>query len=212
MILGPDGGQAVVDLGARFRLGRTSVGLSVPIGTWLVPGKRSAALGNLGLQVRYRLDQEGWSHELFAQAHFDVGSPAWTWIHRADELWPGWGGDLGWEVRTDGDLAFLGRATVGFHGARGYDPYPSSFVRVGLAAGVDYSFLERLGVTGEVFGGWWSPSPLEISALFRVDPVRGLRLRTGFVLPVGVWAGLSPVIEESGAREATWLLELSLAM
>ena len=55
-------------------------------------------------------------------------------------------------------------------------------------------------------------SPFELSALTRWDPAPGLRVRTGFVLPIFVWASWMPPDRPPGVSESTWILDLSIAL
>ena len=97
------------------------------------------------------------------------------------------------------------------HGARAYAPFPAVYGHGLVAAAIDQELHERAGVIAEVAFAWWDTSPIDLTVLGRVDPIEGLRLRTGMVLPIGTWAGLAPMSEPS-VREATWLLDVRYAL
>ena len=91
------------------------------------------------------------------------------------------------------------------------EAFPSVEGRIGAAFGVDKHLGDRMGIIGEAAAQTWDTSPFEITALFRADPIDGLRLRGGFVFPVFVWAGLTPTNQVSGLTEVTFLADASLA-
>ena len=97
------------------------------------------------------------------------------------------------------------------HGARAYAPFPAVYGHGLVAAAIDQELHDRVGVIAEVSFAWWDTSPIDLTVLGRVDPLDGLRLRTGLVLPIGTWAGLAPLSEPS-VREATWLLDVRYAL
>ena len=214
-LVGPDGGSHATVLDATWALERTTVNLGMPFATYRTPGGRNTDIGNLQLGFARLIGDStsgSYSSSIGVEGHFNVGERAYTWINEADEIWPGAGVDVVYTGRVDGDWTILYRASVGAAGAAEFAPFPSWYVRVAAAAGVDRSFTDELGVTGEMSVAYWDPSPWEVSGLLRADVVDGLRIRGGLVLPVSSWVGWVPAARDAGVREATVVVDVSLAL
>jgi len=146
------------------------------------------------------------------EVHLGLAAPAWTWANDGRQVWPGGGADVVLQGRTAGALSYLYRLSFGLHGARAYEPFPGVYARLGAAGGVDWSFAERFGLTGEAAFTYWDPSPFEVTGLFRAAIVPGLQARVGFVFPLAVWMGATPADQPAGIRETTLLIDLQMTM
>ncbi len=211
VVLGQDGGTSVTSAIARYRGGPLAIQGVVPVGWYRTPSGRTADLGNVRIAAWHVVEKEAFVLTWGAELHVSVGQRAYTWVNRPDELWPGAGAELALQVRSTGRTALMGRISAGLHGARGYEPFPPVFPHFGAVGAIDQALHERIGVVAELAAAWWDTSPLEVAALARVDLLPGLRVRSGVVLPIGVWAGFTTLGTEPGVREATWLLDLSVA-
>jgi hypothetical protein len=219
-VVGRTGGTNVTTIIGRYSRDRVSFSVGLPFAAYRVaqpsqsePTSRQAELGNLQLDGYYLLTPDSdWKHYVGLETHFRVGNRAWSYMNKPDEVWPGAGIDAAWEARHEGDgLTLMLRGSLGIHSAAGYDPFPSLYGRIGAAFGVDKSLGDRMGLIGEAAAQTWDTSPFEITALFRADPIDGLRLRGGVVLPIFVWAGLTPADQVTGLTEVTVLADASLA-
>lgn len=213
-VIGGDGGSSATTVGVRWGAEKWQVGAYLPFAAFSTPGQRTTALGNLRIEGFYRLRLGEVDHAFGLEAHAPIGrTPSWTWVNRADELWPSGGGAAVYQLKWRKDrVTVLARGSFGVSTSSGVAPFPRLWV-TGLAAGaVDWSFHDRAGLIGEVSAGWWDTSPLDVAAMVRVEPIEGLRLRTGAVLPMFVWAGLDPAARPSGAREFTWTFDLAMML
>jgi hypothetical protein len=174
-------------------------------------GGRSADLGNLLVEGLWRGQAGALEVAAGAEVHFNPGGQPYSWTQRVDELWPGGGVDAVVQVLKPGQTTWIGRGSLGFHGARRADPVPGAFVRLAATGAVDRALSDRVGLTGEATLAFYEVSPVDLVGLLRVDPLAGLRLRGGVVLPVGSWVGLSPGLLPPGLHEATFLLDLRVA-
>lgn len=211
-VLGPTGGTNAVHVAARYGARRWSSGVRLPFAVYRTQDGRSADLGNVMVDLQALVETNGAVHGLGVEAHVNLGGRPYTWAHRAEEIWPGGGVDGVWQVRTTGDLAWLGRASLGLHGTRGYHPFPAMWFRAGVAGGVDWTATPALGVTAEASAAWWEVSPLELSGMVRLQPTSGMRLRLGALLPVSAWAGATPTALPAGVSEVTLLTDLTFSM
>ena len=110
-----------------------------------------------------------------------------------------------------GKLKKLYRLAMGLHFTNGNQPFPSFYPRFSAAFGLDRSLNKHLGITAEASLNYWDTSPFEMSAFLRADVLDGLRLRTGFILPVATWAGLVPSNQDPGLTESTFVLDMRYA-
>ena len=211
-VLGQDGGITATTIGAHFRSGPLAVHVRLPFAVYPTPLRNTADLGNLMVSAFAVIEKPHFVAAWGAEFHVSVGQRAYTWVNRPDEFWPGGGVELIGQLRTTGKTALLARLSLGMHGARGYEPFPKLFPHGTAVIGIDQELHSHVGVNAEVAFSYWDTSPIEIAVFGRFDIVRGLRARTGFVLPVAVWAGWTPIGEPPGAREATWVTELALAL
>ena len=213
LVVGKDGGVNVLTVTVRVRAGDVQFGGSLPFAAYRVPEDgRDGDLGNVALWAHYRLPTE-WEQHVGLRLHFAVAEhSAWTWANSAEELWPGAGVDAYWEARTGRDpLRWMLRGALGVHATRGQEPFPDTHAKFQAAGGLDATVVGPFGAVAEMTVQYWDTSPWEFAGLLRVDPTAGLRLRAGFVLPIAVWAGLSPTDQPAGAREATLLFDVTLA-
>jgi hypothetical protein len=213
-LVGPDGGSHATVLDASWSFERMTATIGLPFATYRTPGGRTTDVGNMQIGLARLLDgQSGkYTSSIGVEGHFNVGERAYTWINEAGEVWPGAGVEIVYNGRVDGDWSLLYRASVGAAGAAEFAPFPSWYVRVAAAAGIDRSITDEVGVTAEMSVAYWDPSPWEVSGLVRADIVDGLRLRGGVVLPVSSWVGWVPASRDAGVREATVVVDLSLAL
>jgi hypothetical protein len=207
IVMGGDGGTAVTTATVRWALEDLHIAVGLPYGAYPTSAGRDASLGNLQLAAYYSVQPD---ITVGLEFHTNVGEGAWSWANRADELWPGAGLRGVFQFRrTNNDLSILARGAVGFATARAVAPFPRSRAQVHMAGALDYALTETAGFVGELSLRTWDTSPLDIAALGRLDIAPGVRARSGLVLPVGTWAGLSPSSRPAGVREATWLLDIS---
>jgi len=215
VVIGGDGSTAVTTVAARLRQGRVFGHVALPFASYATHDGRDTNLGNLHLEGWYRLSSlDGAEHAAGMQASVNPGGEPWTWANRPEEVWPGAGVDALWQVRTTDieGLTLLGRAGFGLHGTPGYAPFPRFWPRAQAAVGAELPVLERVGLTGEASLAYWDVSPFELSGFVHGDPIEGLRVRGGLVLPMATWLGWNPVGVPGGIREATLTLDLRTAL
>jgi hypothetical protein len=210
-VVGGTGGTNATHVVANWTTGRAGFVVEVPLTAYRTPVGRSTDIGNLQLDGWYALDDD-FDRAIGLETHVHFGEPAWTWVNRADDLWPGTGADVVWQMRRPGDTTVIYRASAGLHGAQGYEPFPSSYFRVGAAAALDRAMNDKLGLVGEASIAYWDLSPFEITGLVRYDPMEGARIRGGFVFPAFVWFGLSPSDQRAGVRETTIVIDVSMSL
>jgi len=210
--LGPDGGVTATTLAAHFRRGPLAVHVGLPFAVYPTPVGNTADLGNLMISAFAVVEKPKVVLAWGAEFHVSVGQRAYTWVNRPDEFWPGGGVELIGQLRTTGSTAFLGRLSLGIHGARGYEPYPKLFPHGTAVVGIDQTLHAHVGVSAEAAFSYWDTSPIELSVFGRFDIITGLRARTGIVMPIAAWAGWTPAGAPAGVREATWINELSMAL
>lgn len=207
VVMGSDGGTAVTTATIRWAKDDLHIALGLPYGAYPTSAGRDASLGNLQLGAYYSVQPD---IVVGLEMHANVGEAAWSWANRADELWPGTGIRGVFQYRrTNESLSILARGALGFASARAVAPFPSSRAQFQMAGAIDYAISDRAGLVSELSLRTWDTSPLDIAALGRVDLTEGVRARTGLVLPIATWAGLSPADRPAGVREATWLLDVS---
>lgn len=215
-VVGPHGGTTVTTLAARVAFEEATVSVRLPFAAYRTPGGRATDLGNLAVEALYLREVDGWIHGLGVEAHVNPGGRPFTWLHRADELWPGGGVDLVYQLRVPGEagLTWLLRGHAGVHGARAYDPVPGVFARLGGVGAVDYQLpgAPAVGLIGEAAISYWELSPFDVAGLVRVDPVQGLRARGGLVLPMAGWFGWTPASVDGGLRDLTLHLDVQMAL
>ncbi|MFK7929552.1 MAG: hypothetical protein AB8H79_15250, partial [Myxococcota bacterium] len=215
-VVGRNGGTNQTDIRARVASGKWGVQLALPFVVHRLPRQpRDTGLGNLQLDVWRQIGDGSKGYTgIGIEMHTNLGSRAYTWVHDADDIWPGSGLDVAFQARRGTDkLTTLWRVALGLRGGQDYAPWANSFVTLEAAAGVDYSLGDRFGVMGEMSVAYWDLSPWDLAAMARADLSPGLRLRGGMVFPVGVWTGISRVDQDfRGFREATFALDLSLAL
>ncbi len=208
-VLGGDGGTVAWTARTRVALDRTRVGVTLPFATYRGPDGQRTGLGNLGLEI-LGTNEPGTS-AVGVAAHIAVGR-AYTWVDEAEELWPGTGLDLVWLGLRPGDTTVMWRVAGGLHFSGGIEPFPLVYLKASVAGAVDQAVTDRVGLVGEATLGWWDVSPLEVAGLVRADPVEGLRLRGGLVLPLLSWAGAQPAAVPAGVREATLRVDVTLSL
>lgn len=213
-VIGANGGTRVGTIAARYGHERFGVQIDLPFTSYRVPQDRDIGLGNLKLSTWYTAqDSAAGFIAIGLEAHGNLGERSYTWANEARELWPGYGAGAAIQVRrTFGDLTTLGRGYLGAHTSAAHSPVIQRNVLFELAFALDYRISSRFGAVFETSFSYWDLSPWDTSLLVRADLVHGLRARGGVVLPVGVWAGLSPLPTAfEGVREATIVGDLSLA-
>lgn len=221
-VLGPGGGTSSAQVSARYVGPDFSVAVRLPVAAYRVPGRRHADLGNLFVEGLYLWDAPGlfgaadWTHGFGLEAHFNPTGRPYTWVHRADELWPGTGANLVYQlhVPTSGDLDLMVRVIAGMHSAHDFQPFPGLFGQLGAAALVDWTLpaVSQLGLVGETAFTWWDLTPWEVTALLRFDPVQGVRLRGGVLLPLSNWMGFTPSQLGGGFDEFTLHFDAQMAL
>ncbi|MBN2800239.1 MAG: hypothetical protein JXX28_13955 [Deltaproteobacteria bacterium] len=217
VVTGRDGGTDVTLLKGSFAVDdKMAFSLALPYATFRMPDPlaRSTALGNLLLGGWYVLSQgeDGSATAVGFEAHWNLGSRAWTWANDAAELWPGTGVDAIYQVRTGGDLALTWRAVGGLHYSRDYEPFKGAWLRLGGAAGVDYTLHPLVSALVEGSFTWWDTSPLEVAAVLHSEPIEGFQVRAGWVWPLAVWAGAAPSRPRAGFSESTLMLDLRMTL
>ncbi len=214
VVVGGDGGTWMTTVGARVVIDEFSVMVRLPFASYRTPTGRTTGLGNLAAEGWMQLDaSDDFEHAVGVIVSVNPGGSTYTWVNDAAELWPGGGVEGGWQMRTTrfGDTSMLARATFGFHGAQGFAPFPKFYPRAVAAGGVDHALTDEIGVFSEVSLAYWDISPMDIAAFVRADPIEGMRIRGGFVLPAFAWLGWTPMDQPSGFREGTFRLDLQTA-
>ena len=211
--MGGDGGTSATTLETRWGAERYTLAAHLPFATYVTPDGRHVSLGNLGLEGWYLHPLNGYLMGIGVEAHLNVGHGAWSWVNSAEELWPGYGGNVVWQMRTlrDDGTNLMYRASLGFHGASGFEPFPKTFLLFNAAFAVDQRIIDRLGFVGEASFSYWDVSPLEVATMFRGDILPGFRARVGVIFPLAVWAGWCPADQPAGMREATLVFDLSMS-
>jgi len=210
-VLGGDGGTNAWSVHGRVNAGHASVRVGLPIAAYRTPDQRTAGLGNLTADVLYRDDEAHPEWQVGASVHVPTGR-TYTWVNDAEELWSGVGIDALYQRRFgDGPTQGAIRTAIGIHGPANYAPFPEVYAKVDIAGVVDQRISDAVGFVGEGSFSWWDTSPVDLTAMLRVDPVDQLRLRAGLTLPVAAWAGWQPAQVVSGVRETTLRLELHTA-
>lgn len=211
-VFGSDGGVVATTATARYGAEQWSFAAVVPFASYRTSSGRTADLGNIRFEGYYRR-RAGRTVQLFgAELHLPTGG-AWTWAHDAQSLWPGGGLSAVYQRRQPvgpGDL--LVRGSLGLHGTQGVPPVPALYVHASAVAGYEVAIVQHVSVLGELALSGWDPSPLDLTGLAGWEPVEGLRLRAGALLPLGAWMGLSPGSKPAGLREGTLLLDLSMRL
>lgn len=205
VVFGPDGGTTLTRADLRWSQKDFHLGLSIPYAGFNTPSGRDGSLGNLEIAGYYSVSA---GVLVGLEVHANLGEGAWTWTNAAADLWPGAGARTVVQLRKEGDITWLARGAIGLASARAVDPFPATRAQLELAGGMDAAIGDIAGVTTELSLRGWDTSPIDLTGLFRVDVVEGVRLRTGLVLPVGTWIGLSPSDRPAGAREATFLMDI----
>lgn len=222
VVLGPSGGTNVTTVSARVAVDDAwTLGARLPFAAYRTPDGRVTDLGNLLVEGFYLFSLPGlggspaWRHGLGFEGHLNPGGSPYTWLHRAEELWPGGGLNLVYQVRIPGGdgLTWLLRGTAGMHAARDVEPFPGFYAQIGAAGAVDWSVpgVEGLGLVGETALTYWDLSPWEVTGLVRYEPVPGLRARGGVVLPLVSWLGWTPSVLDRGIDEITIHVDLAIA-
>lgn len=222
LVVGPSGGTQVTTLAARIAVQDWTLGVRLPFAAYRTPAGRTTDLGNLRVEGFYTfaLPAPGgsgeWLHGVGFEGHFNPTGRPYTWLHRAEELWPGAGLNLVYQVRIPSSegLTWMLRGSAGMHGARDFEPFPGLFAQFGVAGGVDWSVpgTPELGLVGETAITYWDLSPWDVTGLVRLDPVPGLRLRGGLVLPVFGWFGWTPSRLDQGLDELTLHLDVQMSL
>lgn len=217
-VLGRAGGTTAGTISTNYNTDKWGISASLPFVMHRVPGFRfdntlnySDGLGNLAIDGHYVLSDSKVYSVVALETHFNLGSRAYTWVNDGDEIWPSTGVDVAWQGISGGKLKKLYRLAMGLHFSNGNQPYPSFFPRFSAAFGLDRSLTKQLGITAEASLNYWDTSPFELSAFVRADPLEGLRLRGGVVLPIATWAGLVPASQDAGLSESTFLLDMRYA-
>jgi hypothetical protein len=212
-LVGPDGGAHAATARVRVKLDDVHVIGEIPFASYRVPGGRDADLGNVAIGAYYALPYGGIDHTLGFRTRFNVGENAYAYLNEADQVWPGAGLDIIWQGRFDvGGATAIVQGLGGIAASHAYAPFKRTWGRVGVSGALDADLGRRFGVYGEASFTYWDTNPVELSGLVRADLVEGLRVRGGVLLPVAAWAGWNPSNREPGLREATLLLDLSLAL
>jgi len=210
-VLGPDGGTNAWAMHGRVRVGQADVRVGLPVASYRTPHRRTAALGNLTADVLWSDDHAHPEWQAGATVRLPTGG-AYTWVNDADELWPGIGIDAVYQRRFGSGPTTGGvRTALGIHGPAAYAPFPDVYAKVEAAGVLDQRITEAVGFVGEASFAWWDVSPVDLTAMLRIDPVDNVRLRGGLTLPVASWAGWQPAPVSSGVRETTLRLELHTA-
>jgi hypothetical protein len=210
-VLGGDGGTQAFDAEARVVTPQATVSARLHFAAYRGLDERSTDVGNLFVGVHHTLDRDRWRWAIGGTMHAMVGGQAYTWVNRPEELWPGAGADAEVHFETKGATAALASASMGLHHALTYKPFPPEFFRAAMAGAVDQRLGPYLAATAEVSLAWWDTSPIELAGMLRLEPVEGLQISAGAVLPVAAWAGWTPTARPSGVREATVVARFGLS-
>lgn len=217
-VVGSNGGTNQTTGRVRWSKGRVGVQVGLPFVAYRLPRQpRDTGLGNLQLDLWYGLKEtdRGWTG-IGVEGHANVasGARAYTWVHDADDIWPGYGLDLAVQSRrTSGRITRMARVAVGVRSGRDFDPWTASYLTFEGAVGADVALGERFGLVGETSFAYWDLSPWDLTGLVRADVSKGLRFRGGIVVPMAVWVGATRMDEQfRGVREVTALMDLSLAL
>ncbi len=192
--------------------GGVAVELALPVAFYRTPGGRAGGLGNASLAGSLALPDAGrLAGTVGIALQAPTGSPAWTWVERAVELWPAPGGELWWQgaLQTDGLLTWMFGASVGLAWPDEAPPFPARVARLAGTAGVDAALGDRVGLVVESTVAWWDVSPWELAALVRGDAL-GARGRVGVVLPLAADLGLTPA--EGAQRPLVLVVNLAIAL
>ncbi|TNE85424.1 MAG: hypothetical protein EP330_25405 [Deltaproteobacteria bacterium] len=207
VVMGTDGGTTVTTAVVRWARDDLHIAVGIPYGAYRTPAGRDASLGNLQVGGYYGVSE---MVTVGLEVHANAGEGAWSWANSADELWPGAGarGVFHYRLETEAST-LLFRSALGLASARAIDPFPATRLQFEATGAVDKALSDRAGLISEMSFRVWDTSPLDLAGLARFDVTDGVRARTGLVLPLGTWAGLSPADRPAGVREATWVFDVS---
>ena len=206
-VVGVDGGTHAFVAHGQVAWDDYRVDVEAPFVAYRTDDGRRGDLGNLAAAVWWT---GGGDWQVGARYTARTGG-AWTWANEAGPLWPEHGVDAMY-LRAFGERGWRGavRAAAGIHLPAGWEPYPRVYARAALGGLLDREIARGVGLVGEMDVAYWDVSPVDVSAMLRVEPVDRLRARVGWTLPVAAWAGWQPADVPSGIREATFRLELQL--
>ncbi|MCO4743637.1 MAG: hypothetical protein KC912_02535 [Proteobacteria bacterium] len=207
-VVGSDGGTTLTAAQLRWAREDLHLGVRIPYGAYRTPQGRDGSLGNLQIGGYYTVIP---TVTVGLEVHANIGEGAWSWTNASSDLWPGAGARAVTQYRSEasGSLTWLARGALGVASARAVDPFPGTRLQFEAAGGLDTAIGDMAGFTTELSLRGWDTSPIDLAGLFRVDPIDGLRVRGGLLLPVGTWVGLSPSQRPAGAREATLMLDVA---
>lgn len=212
-VVGGDGGTTVWTAQTQVRWDSWVIGARLPFATFRDAAVRDTGLGNLRIDLAGIDSGSASSVRYGVELHLPVGD-AWTWVNDAQSVWPGAGLNLvyGRQWAQSDQTTLLVRTAAGLHVTQGYAPFPATVFKAEVAAAVDQQVADRVAIVGEASLAYWDPTPLDVAGLVRVDPLDGLRLRGGLVLPLLSWAGAQPSGVPAGVREATVHLDVAMAL
>jgi hypothetical protein len=209
-VAGSNGGTTGLELGGGVRLGQWNVGVSLPFATYRGFDGGLGDIGNLALSGRVSFGDA----TTLQYAGLDVSAglgEAYTWVNEGNDIWPTQGVAAVYGLVRRGDSLTWGvEGRFGMYFTQGYPPFPERYTRMQVVGMLDGDIADMLGVVGEVSVAHWDVSPLDLAALLRLDPVSGLRIRTGLVMPLGTWASVGPAEAVHGLREVSWTLDVRL--
>lgn len=215
-VVGANGGTNQTLLRARYATGPWGFQVALPFVAHRLPRQaRDIGLGNLQLDAWRQLGDGSRGFTAVAlELHGNLGDRTYSWVHDADDVWPGYGADLSLQTRRGGErFTTMSRVALGLRTGRAYEPWAGTYVTFEAAFGIDADLADRIGVQAETSIAYWDLSPWDLSGLLRADIAQGLRARGGLVLPLGVWAGIPPIDQDlRGVREATLLVDLSMSL
>ncbi len=211
-VVGGDGGTTMWSGEARVRSGSWVVAALLPFATFRDAGGRATGLGNLRLSVMALNAAHSPTAHFGLELRVPVGETH-TWVDDIEDMWPGTGLHAVYgRAWTLGSATAMLRASAGVHLTQGYAPVPATVLRAELAGALDHPLSDSVGAVAELSVAYWDPTPADLAALVRVDPMTGLRFRGGISLPVLSWAGAQPARVPAGVREATLHIDVSTTM
>lgn len=211
IVLGGDGGTLGTTVSGRFASESVAFALHVPFASYRVNDKRRTNLGNLRFEGFWRKATDKSISLVGLELHLPTGS-AWTWTNDAVSYWRSGGLTAVFQRRQvmKDDLDLVLRGALGLHGTPGFAPVPRVYPHVSMAVGIDHD-LGRFGYTTELAFSAWDPSPFDFGAWANVEPIDGLQLRLGGILPLGTWMGAAPIRKPGGVREVTVTAGISVS-
>jgi hypothetical protein len=208
--LGPHGGTNVFQAEVQSSLSDWTLTAALPVATHRSYEGRALALGNVHVGVQRRLETRHGPAAVGLTLHAPTGGDAYSWVQTAEQLWPGSGADITWDVqRSEGERTWRWGARAGYHAHARYEPFPDHFARLMVHGGLEQTLRGPWSLWGEISAAYWDLTPVLAATFVAWEPSKGVRAQGGLLHPLATWMGLTPSQATRGFRESTIVVELT---